>query len=297
MKTPLPIRDGVAPSYVWLQPGPWPQLRDFLRERFPEVAAATWQDRMARGEVVDGDGVRLSPDSRYRPGIRIFYYRELEGETPIPFEEQILHRDAHILVVDKPHFLPVIPSGRFLHETLLVRLKKKLQLPDLTPIHRLDRETAGVIIFSHNAASRGAYQSLFQKRAVHKVYEALAPTLHGRTFPFTYRSRMVDGTPFFRMQEVAGEANSETQIDLIEQRGALSLYRLQPVTGRKHQLRVHLAALGIAIVNDAFYPDLRACKADDMTQPLQLLARAIAFIDPIDGSRRHFESLRTLSPI
>ena len=100
MKTPLPIRDGVAPSYVWLQPGPWPQLLDFLREHFPDVAAATWQDRMARGEVVDGDGVRLSSDSRYRAGIRIFYYRELEGETPIPFEEQILHRDAHILVVD-----------------------------------------------------------------------------------------------------------------------------------------------------------------------------------------------------
>ncbi|MEO8407079.1 MAG: pseudouridine synthase [Oxalobacteraceae bacterium] len=294
MKIPLPIRDGVAPSYVWLQPGPWPYLRDFLRARFPDVAPATWQDRMARGEVVDGDGVRLLPGSIYRSGIRIFYYRELAGETPIPFEEQILYRDAHILVVDKPHFLPVIPGGRFLHETLLVRLKKKLQLPDLTPIHRLDRGTAGVIMFSHNAASRGAYQSLFQQRAVDKVYEALAPTLHGYTFPFTYRSRMVEGTPFFRMQQVAGEPNSETRIDLIEQRGALSLYRLQPVTGRKHQLRVHLAALGIAIVNDAFYPVALPCKADDMTQPLQLLARAIAFDDPIDGSRRHFESVRKL---
>ena len=294
MKTSLPIRDGVAPSYVWLQPGVWPHMLAFLTERFPDVAPATWQDRMVRGEVVDGDGVRLLPDSSYRPGIRIFYYRELAGETPIPFEEQILHRDAHILVVDKPHFLPVIPGGRFLHETLLVRLKKKLQLPDLTPIHRLDRETAGVIMFSHNAASRGAYQSLFQQRAVHKVYEALAPALHGRTFPFIYRSRMVEGTPFFRMQETAGAPNSETHIDLIEQRGALGLYRLQPVTGRKHQLRVHLAALGIAIVNDAFYPDLQTFKADDMTQPLQLLARAIAFDDPIDGSRRHFESVRKL---
>ena len=294
MKSPLPIRDGVAPSYLWLQKGAWPHMLAFLSERFPDVAAASWLDRMARGEVVDHAGVCLRPDSPYRWGICIFYYRELEAETVIPFEERVLYRDAHILVADKPHFLPVTPSGRFLHETLLVRLKKKLQLPDLTPIHRLDRETAGVIIFSHNAASRGAYQSLFQQRAVHKVYEALAPTLPGRDFPFTYRSRMVDGTPFFRMQEVAGEPNSETRIDLIEQRGALSRYRLQPLTGRKHQLRVHLAALGMPIVNDAFYPIALPCKADDMSQPLQLLARAIAFNDPISGQARFFESERTL---
>lgn len=266
----------------------------FLTEHFPDVTPAIWLSRMARDEVVDEDGVCVRPDSPYRANRRIFYYREIEDETPIPFEERVIYQDEHILVADKPHFLPVIPSGRFLHETLLVRLKKKLQLPDLTPIHRIDRETAGVIIFSHNIASRGAYQSLFQKRVVHKVYEALAPTLPGRSFPFTYRSRMVEGTPFFRMQEAAGEPNSETHIDLIEQRGAFSMYQLQPVTGRKHQLRVHLAALGIPIVNDAFYPDLQTFKDGDMSHPLQLLARAIAFDDPISGAKRHFESTRKL---
>ncbi|MGV8894689.1 MAG: RluA family pseudouridine synthase [Burkholderiaceae bacterium] len=294
MKSTLPIRDGVAPSYLWLQPGVWPHMLAFLIEHFPDVTPAIWLSRMARDEVVDQDGVCLRPDSPYRANRRIFYYREIEDEAPIPFQERVIYQDEHILVADKPHFLPVIPSGRFLHETLLVRLKKKLQLPDLTPIHRIDRETAGVIIFSHNIASRGAYQSLFQKRAVHKVYEALAPTLRGRTFPFTYRSRMVEGTPFFRMQEAAGEPNSETHIDLIEQRGAFSMYQLQPVTGRKHQLRVHLAALGIPIVNDAFYPDLQTYKDDDMSHPLQLLARAIAFDDPLSGDRRHFESTRKL---
>lgn len=294
MKAPLPIRDGVAPSYLWLPPGDWRHLLAFLQDRFPDVAAAIWIARMSRGEVTDGAGARLRPDSPYRRGTCIFYYRELAGETPIPFEESILHQDDHLLVADKPHFLPVIPSGRFLHETLLVRLKKKTGLADLTPIHRLDRETAGVVIFSHNPVTRGAYQSLFQQRAVDKVYEALAGTLPDTAFPLTYCSRMVEGTPFFRMQESAGEPNSETRIEIAERRGAFTLYRLRPVTGRKHQLRVHLAALGIPIVNDAFYPDALPCKGDDVSRPLQLLARAISFRDPLTGDERYFESGRKI---
>jgi tRNA pseudouridine32 synthase/23S rRNA pseudouridine746 synthase len=292
---PLPIRDGVAPSYLWLPQGRWPDMLAFLAAHYPQVLEATWVARMARGEVVDGAGVRLAPGSPFRAGTRIFYYRELEAETPIPFDEQILFEDDHLLVVDKPHFLPTIPGGRFLHETLLVRLKKKLGLHDLSPIHRLDRETAGVVIFSKQIASRGAYQSLFQQRSVDKEYEALAPRLFGRAFPFVYRSRMVDGTPFFRMQEVDGEPNSETRIDVIEHHLDATLYRLQPSTGRKHQLRVHMAALGVPIINDAFYPHALPCKQDDMSQPLQLLARAVSFIDPFSFELRRFESERMLA--
>lgn len=288
------MRDGVAPSYLWLPEGQWSGMLAFLVERYPQISAAQWQDRMARGEVVSGDGTVLGPDSAYRRGMRIFYYRELERETPIPFQEAILFQDEHLLVVDKPHFLPMTPGGRFVQETLLTRLKKKFDSTDLTPIHRLDRETAGVVIFSRQVASRGAYQSLFQHREVHKTYEALAPALAGRDFPFTYRSRMVDGDKFFLMREEEGDANSETVIDVIERRGDVNLYRLHPHTGRKHQLRVHLASLGIPIVNDAFYPVARPCKDDDMSQPLQLLARAIDFIDPLTGEARHFESRRTL---
>ena len=288
------MRDGVAASYLWLPQGQWPDMLAFLVERYPQIGAAQWQDRMARGEVVNGDGEALSPSSPFRRGMRIFYYRELESETPIPFQEQILFEDEHLVVVDKPHFLPMTPGGRFVQETLLTRLKKKLDCAELTPIHRLDRETAGVVIFSRRQASRGAYQTLFQRREIHKVYEALAPRLHGRDFPFTYRSRMVDGDKFFIMREEAGEPNSETIIDIIEERGELNLYRLQPHTGRKHQLRVHLAALGIPIVNDAFYPVALPCKEDDMSQPLQLLARAISFTDPLSGEQRQFESQRCL---
>jgi tRNA pseudouridine32 synthase/23S rRNA pseudouridine746 synthase len=288
------MRDGVAPSYLYLPEGDWPDMISFLVTRFPDVSEAAWRARMARGDVVDGDGNPLTPASRFKRGLRIFYYRELEEpETPIPFKEEILHLDEHV-VVDKPHFLPVIPSGRFLHETLLVRLRKTLGEEDLVPIHRLDRETAGVVIFSRNAASRGVYQSMFQKRVIDKEYEALAPRLDGVTFPFTYRSRMVEGNKFFVMKEVEGEPNSETLIDVIEQRGALTLYRLHPHTGRQHQLRVHLSSLGVPIVNDAFYPVALPCKQDDVSQPLQLLARAISFIDPLSGEWREFRSRRTL---
>jgi len=293
-QVPLPLRDGVAPSYLWINETRTGGMLAFLEERFGEVGGPCWLDRLARGDVVDATGGRLQPDSPVRQGMRIWYYRELEEETPIPFEEEILFRDEHLLVVDKPHFVPMIPTGRFLRETLLVRLKRKLELPHLTPIHRLDRETAGVVIFSHNLATRGTYQSMFQKRSIRKVYEALAPVLHDREFPFTYRSRMADGEKFFVMQEEEGEPNSETLVEMIERRGDIARYRLHPHTGRKHQLRLHMASLGVPILNDAFYPVALPCKGDDYSAPLQLLARKIGFDDPLTGEARSFESRRVL---
>lgn len=292
---PLPVRDGVAPSYLWITEDRPGGMLAFLEERFGAVGGPTWAERLARGDVVDAKGERLHADSHVRQGMRIWYYRELDAETPIPFEERILFRDEHLLVVDKPHFVPMIPTGRFLRETLLVRLKHKLDLPHLTPIHRLDRETAGVVIFSHNLETRGTYQSMFQKRSIRKVYEALAPALDGRDFPFTYRSRMVDGEKFFVMKEEEGEPNSETLVEMIERRGTLARYRLHPHTGRKHQLRLHMASLGVPILNDAFYPVALPCKGDDFSAPLQLLARRIGFADPLTGEERTFESVRELA--
>ena len=292
---PLPVRSGVAPSYLWLTETRAGGMLRFLAERFPDVSLESWAARLARGEVVDAQGTPLQADSHVRQGMRIWYYRELdEPETPIPFKEGILFQDEHLLVVDKPHFLPMIPSGRFLHETLLVRLKAQLELPHLVPIHRLDRETAGVVIFSHNPDTRGTYQSMFQKRVVKKVYEALAGVIEGRTFPFTYRSRMQDAAQFFVSEEVPGEPNSETLIEMVERRGDVVRYRLHPHTGRKHQLRLHLSSLGAPILNDAFYPVALPCKGDDFSAPLQLLARAICFEDPLTGEMRTFESERSL---
>jgi tRNA pseudouridine32 synthase / 23S rRNA pseudouridine746 synthase len=245
---------------------------------------------MAKGQVMDETGRRVDSETAFRAGACIFYYRELENENIIPFVEQVLYQDEHILVADKPHFLPVIPSGKFLHETLLVRLRKQRATEALVPIHRLDRETAGVVLFSLNPNTRGHYTALFRNREVRKVYEALAPTPEDSNFAGTRRSRIVRGEPFFRMKEVPGEPNSETHISCLSNLGRLTLYQLLPLTGRKHQLRLHLAALGIPVINDKLYPALTRSDDDDFSRPLKLLAKSISFRDPLTGRQHYFES-------
>lgn len=220
----------------------------------------------------------------------VHYYREVATEPLIPFAEQILHADDDLLVVDKPHFLPVMPAGAFVRQTLLFRLQETLGNPDIVPLHRVDRGTAGLVMFSLNPATRSAYQALFRDRAIRKHYEALAPALPDIGFPLVRRSRLQRGEPFFRMREVAGASNSESRIDVLDGRGDVWRYALEPVTGKKHQLRVHMAALGAPIINDAFYPDLREQSADNHALPLQLLARSLAFVDPLTGEVRAFRS-------
>jgi tRNA pseudouridine32 synthase/23S rRNA pseudouridine746 synthase len=291
---PLPVRDGVGPSFLWIPEGRWDSLRHLLLEHFSEIEPAAWDARLAKGEVVDQHGTPLSAGSKVARGMCIFYYRDAGPETPIPFEEQILYRDEHVVVVDKPHFLPVTPAGRFVQETLLVRLRRKFGWEELVPLHRLDRETAGIMLFSHNPATRGTYQALFRERAMEKVYEALAPWRGDLQFPLVRKSRIVPGTPFFRMREEVGEPNAETGVEIIERRGNHALYRLEPISGKQHQLRVHMAALGMPILNDDFYPNALPCKGDDFSRPLQLLARRLAFDDPLTGERRVFISGRNL---
>ena len=302
MKSPLPIVAGVGPSSQWLPAGDWKTVLEFLIDRYPGVESETWLSRMAHGEVVDEDGQRLNAESIYRAGACIFYYRELETEPQIPFTESIIYEDENLLVVDKPHFLPVVPAGRFLRETLLVRLRNHGQPDSIAPVHRLDRETAGIVLFSRNVATRGSYTALFRDRKVEKVYEALAPTLRESgsvRLPTTRRSRIVQGEPFFRMREAEGETNAETSIELLEQVEDVARYRLRPLTGKKHQLRVHMAALGIPILNDRLYPDERFVPhsdlEDDFARPLKLLARSVAFKDPITSEPRCFESGRGLA--
>ena len=289
---PLIMRDdnGLAASRLQLPPGPWRSLLDGLCARFPSIAREVWIDRFARGRVLDAGGVALAVDAPYRVGMEIRYFREVADEAPIPFEETLLHVDAHLVVADKPHFLPVTPAGGHVRETLLARVVRRLGNADLVPLHRIDRDTAGLVLFSADPGTRASYQALFRQRRIRKCYEAIAPALPGLSFPHVRASRLEAGEPFFRMREVEGAPNSETRIEAIGRADACWRYALEPVTGRKHQLRVHMAALGAPIRNDRLYPQLAPAAEGDYAQPLQLLARSLAFVDPVSGQPRRFES-------
>lgn len=249
---------------------------------------------MQGGLVVDEFGEPVTPQRPYQGHMRVYYYRALPDEPRVPFEATVLFQDEHLVVADKPHFLPVTPSGHYLQETLLVRLKNSLGLNKLIPIHRIDRETAGLVLFSVNLAERDAYQALFRQREVSKHYEAIAPWREDLRFPLTRKSRIVQGEPFFRQCEAPGESNSETRLDVLEVSGEQARYALSPVTGKKHQLRVHMNALGLPILNDRMYPPAYPTPDDDYARPLQLLAKSIAFEDPVTGQARQFDSQRSL---
>ncbi|MBD9417050.1 pseudouridine synthase [Pseudomonas sp. PDM16] len=286
----------VRPSYLHLPAGSWATVLDCLCARFPQISRETWLQRMARGLVLDDQDRPLGPEAPYREALRVQYFREIENERKIPFQACVLHLDKHLLVADKPHFLPVMPAGDYAEETLLTRLVRETGNPHLAPLHRIDRHTAGLVLFSTEPASRGAYQALFREKRIDKRYQAIAPALPQHQFPLRRHSRLEKGEPFFRMCEVEGEPNSETLLEVLERRGELWRYRLFPVTGKQHQLRVHMAALGAPIVNDTFYPELIDEKGvDDFTRPLQLLAHSLTFADPLSGEMRGFESRLELS--
>ena len=286
-----------APSTVHLPEGDWPTALDGLCACFPRIPREQWLDRVRRGRVLDAQGAPIDERTPHRSGMKLRYFREVASEPSVPGEEVVLHADEHLVVVDKPHFLPVIPAGAYVRQTLLTRLVQRLGNPSLVPLHRLDRETAGLVLFSAQPATRDAYLGLFRGRRIVKRYEALAAPLSSLAFPHVHRSRLERGEPFFRMCEVDGEANSETRVEVIERGSRLWRYALEPHTGRKHQLRVHMAALGAPICNDRFYPQLQQRDDDDFSRPLQLLARALAFVDPLSGQPRDFRSRLSLDSV
>lgn len=285
-----PLLNGLAAATLQLPEGSWATVLDCLTAHFSAIARDEWLSRMARGLVLDAQGSPLTPASIYRRGLRVHYYREVPAETPIPFVESILHADAHLIVADKPHFLPVTPVGNYVHETLLTRLTQRLDNPHLAPLHRIDRGTAGLVLFSASRRSRAAYQALFRDRQIQKRYTAIAPALSALTFPLIRATRIVRGEPFVLSREVAGPANTQTRVAVEQCEGKFWRYALYPVTGKKHQLRVHMAALGAPIVNDDFYPVMIEHAASDFRRPLQLLARSLIFRDPLSGVERRFES-------
>lgn len=287
---PLPVRDGVSPQSVFLPQGHWPTVLAFLCDRFPAVGSEVWMRRLAAGDVVDGQGKPLQPEQPFLPGTRIYYYRAVTDEVRIPCDEIVLYQDDHLLVADKPHFLPTQPAGPFVQETLVARLRRRLGIDELEPLHRLDRDTAGLVLLSVNPASRDAYHALFRERRVQKIYQAIAPAAAGLAFPLDYSSRIVRDSAGYRHREEPGPPNSATRIDLAESQGDWARYHLQPHTGRTHQLRVHMAALGLPIRHDPLYPVDEHRPPQDFSRPLQLLASELRLDDPFTGECRCFQT-------
>jgi tRNA pseudouridine32 synthase/23S rRNA pseudouridine746 synthase len=294
-KSPLPQRHGLDPARLRLpETGDWATIRDHLIDRLPRVAPERIDLLLREERIVDAHGP-IAPDAPFVPSGVVWFHRDLPDEVPVPFDIPIVHRDDDILVVDKPHFLATIPRGQHIVQTALVRLRQELDLPTLVPAHRLDRATAGLVLFVINPALRGAYQTLFMKRRVHKEYEAIARYDPALALPAVVRSRIVKERGVITAQEVDGPVNAETRVELVEHRDGLARYRLLPLTGRTHQLRLHLAGLGIPILGDDFYPVLTEKPLDDFTNPLRLLASTMEFDDPVSGARRVFRTRRALS--
>jgi tRNA pseudouridine32 synthase/23S rRNA pseudouridine746 synthase len=298
-----PARDGLNASCLVVPPGVCAAALDYFCQRFSFVGRSEWEQRFASGDVLDTNGQALLGDSVLQTGQRLYYFRSVPHEAPIPFQERILWQDEHLVVADKPHFLPVIPSGKYVRETLLVRLCKTLHSDTLAPIHRIDRDTAGIVLFSRNPATRDAYAQLFRDHQVQKTYHAIAPWNPTLAWPIRRHTRIAVGSHFMQQTEVEGVPNALTTIRPLKNNGTLALYELQPVNGQRHQLRVHMNALGLPIVGDGIYPVLTPEGSAHFEQPLQLLAQSIAFTDPVSGAARRFEStlqlrgLQSLSPL
>ncbi|MFD3660599.1 pseudouridine synthase [Streptomyces sp. NPDC058659] len=295
---PLPQRDGIDPVRVRLPEDPdgaWATVREHLLDRYASaVGAGRVEEMLRRGRFVGVDGP-VTGDEPYTVGRYLWFHRDFPTEVPVPFGIGIVHRDERILVVDKPHFLATMPRGRHVTETAMARLRRELGLPRLQPAHRLDRLTAGLVLFVVREEDRGAYQTLFRDRLVHKEYEAVAPYDPAVELPVTVRSRIEKERGVMAAREVPGEPNSESRIELVGHAGGLGRYRLVPETGRTHQLRVHMNALGLPILHDPVYPVVREDGSEDFSRPLQLLARTLEFTDPFTGVARSFESRLALS--
>ncbi len=292
-----PMLNGVSASMVAVPQGDWPDVLAFLVARFPAIPERVWTERLMHGLVLNAQGETLHAQSPCIGGELLYYYRQVPQEPSLPEWETVLFEDEHLLVADKPHFMPVTPAGRYVHSSLLVRLKQQTECDSLTPLHRLDRETAGVVVLCKRPQDRAAYHALFSERQVNKVYEAVSTGMPVVQLPTVRRSRLVADAQFFRSCEVEGAPNSETRISVLRQLPQGALYQLEPHTGQRHQLRIHMMALGLPIAGDQFYPEvLRGPdEAEDYSQALQLLARRIVFNDPVTGELRDWSSRRVLA--
>ncbi len=270
---------------------PPPTVLDWLTSRFPRVPRNTWVQRMDRGLVTNDQGVALKASTPYLPHLRLAYYRELEDEPMPPVEIRLVLVDNHLVIADKPPFLPVVPGGKFVRHCLLYLLEERLGIQDLAPVHRLDRATSGLVVFARKPSERGAYGRLFAEGKVQRGYLALAQMPETpKERHWQVSSRLVRGTPFFRMEAGDGEDNAFTTVELQHSHAGWGHFQLRPESGKKHQLRLHMASLGWPIFGDRYYPELLPEIPDDAAEPLRLVAKTLSFEDPFTHRRRYFES-------
>lgn len=290
--TMLVVARAPRPSFVHLPPlqvEP-PSILAWLEERFPRIEGETWLRRAGEGLVTDDEGEPVDLEGPYRAHLRLRYFREVPDE-PEPPELRILAEDERLVVIDKPPFLPVTPSGPYVRRCALYLAEEQLGLEDLAAAHRLDRGTSGVLLLVKRPEDRGAYGDPFAEGTAEKTYEALAEVAEPpEERRWRVASRIVKGSPWFRCREVDGSPNAVSEIELVEIRDGVGRFRLRPETGKTHQLRLHMVRLGYPIVGDRFYPELKPKGPDDPSDPLRLLARSLAFRDPITGEDRRFES-------
>ncbi|MGF1429554.1 pseudouridine synthase [Kitasatospora sp. LaBMicrA B282] len=293
---PLPQRDGVDPVRVKLPvEGSWPTVAAYLAHRLPAAAGDRLAEMLRGGEILSLDGP-VGPGTPFAPGASVWFHRDLPAEVLVPFPVEVVFRDEHLVVVDKPHFLATTPRGSHVVQTALSRLRHDLELPELVPAHRLDRLTAGLVMFVVTAQARGAYQTLFRDRLVTKEYQAVARYDERVALPRLVRSRIVKERGVIAAREVPGPVNAESRVELLERRGELARYRLTPLTGRTHQLRLHMSSLGLPILGDPVYPEvLPEAAPDDFRNPLQLLATGLSFTDPFSGRAVELRSRRVLA--
>lgn len=296
-RSPLPPRHGLGAAWVRTPDrdpaAPWATLGEWLRHRLPERVDVT--SMLADGRFVDGRGEPVDGSEPYTPHTFLWFHRDLREEPRVPGRVEVLHRDERLVVVDKPPFLSTIPRGGHVVESVVVRLRAALDLPELTPAHRLDRVTSGVLVLTTERRWRGAYQAMFQDRAVRKTYRALAPWREDLEQPVVVRNHLRKERGQWQVRVVPdAPVNAETLVELEERRGDLAVYRLTPRTGQTHQIRAHLWGLGAPILGDPLYPEVLDVPVDDFSTPLQLVAHELAFDDPVDGSARRFRSRRDL---
>ena len=281
------------PSKVFLPQAekPYPSIVDFLKKRFPLIPEQKWIERIDRGLVLFKNGEKIKQDSLYTPLSTLLYYKTADRESIVPFYEKIIYSNENLIVVSKPHFLPVMSAGKYINENLLTRLKDKTGNHDIVPVHRIDRETCGIVLFSASKKTRGIYQSLFMQKKVEKTYYAIAES--NSCLPcedLLIQSRIVRGEPWFRMKQVKGEINARTIVRPVKEKNGKTLFRVTPLTGKKHQIRIHLSSIGCKIINDRLYPDLLPEKAPDFQHPLKLQSKRLKFSDPVTGERFEFIS-------